>query len=110
MLGFSALMHAKSLARFGMGPRSKPKRRLLEAYEPVGFRARAVVREAEDDRGTLIISLDRRSKKHIAAAAAKPAGAGTTAGAGGSAIWGAAAIGWFWSSTRGVWTALTAVE
>jgi hypothetical protein len=69
-----------------MGNRATPKRRLLEAYKYPGFRPRATIREAAGDGGTLIVSLDRRSKKVAAAAAARSAGAGTTAGNGGCAI------------------------
>jgi len=69
-----------------MGNRAKPKRRLSEAYTYPGFRPRATVREAAGDRGTLIISLDRRSKKAAAAVAGRSAAVGTTAGNGGCAI------------------------
>jgi hypothetical protein len=71
---------------FVMDKRAKPKRRLSEAYKFAGFRARATIREAAGDRGTLIVSLDRRSKKVAAATAARSAGAGTTVGNGGCAI------------------------
>jgi hypothetical protein len=86
ILGFSATGQAKNLARFGMKMRSKPKRRLLEVYKYAGFRPRAAIREAEGDAGTLIVSLERRSKKPCAAVAVRRAGAGTTAGSGKSAI------------------------
>jgi len=69
----------------------------LEVYKYAGFRPRAAIREADGDAGTLIIRLDRRSKKQCAAAAVNPAGAGTTAGCGESATWAAADIGSFWS-------------
>jgi hypothetical protein len=69
-----------------MGNRTKPKRRLSEAYKHPGFQPRATIREAAGDSGMLIVSLDRRSKKAVAAAAARSAGAGTTAGNGGCAI------------------------
>jgi hypothetical protein len=88
-----------------MGERAKAKRRLSEAYEYPGFRPRATIREAAGDPGTLIVSLDRRSKKGAAAAAARCAGAGTTAGNGGCAIWAVADTGLFWSSRRDEWTA-----
>ena len=87
-----------------MGERARPKRRLSEVYKYPGFRPRATIREAEGDAGTLIVSLDRRSKKRIAAAAARRAESGTTVGDGVCAIWAVAAIGLFWSSTRDVWT------
>jgi hypothetical protein len=53
----------------------------------------AAVREAEGDAGTLIVSLERRSKKHRAAAAVRHARAGTTADTGKSATWVAADTG-----------------
>jgi len=93
---------SRNLARFGMGSRAKPKRHLSEAYKYPGFRPRATIREVEGDAGTLIVSLERRSKKPVAAAAAKSIGAGMTADTGGCAIWVAAAIGLFWSWTRAV--------
>jgi hypothetical protein len=69
-----------------MGERAKPKRRLSDAYKYPGFRPRATIREAVGDRGTLIVSLDRYSKKVVAAAAARSVGAGMTAGNVGCAI------------------------
>ena len=88
-----------------MGERPKPKRRLVEAYKYPGFRPRATVREVEVDPGTLIISLERRSKKLGAAAAAKSVGAGMTVDDGTCAIWAVADTGLFWSSRRDEWTA-----
>jgi hypothetical protein len=93
---------SRNLARFGMGNRAKPKQRLSEAYKYPGFRPRATVREVEGDAGTLIVSLERRSKKRIAAVAVRSVGAGMTVGNGVCAIWAAAAIGLFWSLTRDV--------
>jgi hypothetical protein len=83
-----------------MGERVKPKRRLSEAYKYPGFRPRATIREVEGDPGTLIVSLERRSKKHAAAAAVRSAEAGMTADNGGCAIWAVADTGSFWSSRR----------
>jgi hypothetical protein len=100
ILGFSSRGRSKNLARFGMRTRTKPKRRLLEVYKYAGFRPRAAICEAEGDAGTLVIHLDRRSKKHSAAVVAIRAGVGTTAGCGKSAIWVAADIGSFWSWKR----------
>jgi hypothetical protein len=108
ILGFSSRGRSKNLARFGMRTRSKPKRRLLEVYKYAGFRPRAAIREAEGDAGTLIIHLDRRSKKRCAAVAASRAGAGTTAGYGKPAIWVAADTGSFWSLKRDGWPAVDA--
>ena len=88
-----------------MGSRAKPKRHLSEAYKYPGFRPRATIREVEGDAGTLIVSLERRSKKAVAAAAAKSIGAGMTVGNGGCAIWAAADIGLFSSLTCAVSTA-----
>lgn len=87
-----------------MGERAKPKRHLSEAYKYPGFRPRATVREVEGDAGTLIVSLERRSKKPVAAAAAKFVGAGTTVGNGTCAIWAVADIELFWSLTCAVST------
>ncbi len=106
ILGFSVPWQAENLARFGMRMRSKPKRRLLEVYKHAGFRPRATIREAEGDAGTLIVSLERRSKKRCAAVAGSPAGAGMTAGSGKSATWAAADIGLSWNCKRGAWTAV----
>jgi hypothetical protein len=89
-----------------MGKVVKPKRRLLAVYKYAGFRPRATVREAEDDAGTLIVSLERRSKKPCAAVAAGLARVGTTAGSGKSAIWAAAATGSSWSLKRDGWPAV----
>jgi hypothetical protein len=80
ILGFSLRGRSENLARLGMSTRRKPKRRLLEVYKYAGLRPRAAIREAEGDAGTLIIDLERRSKKRCAVVAADPAGAGTTAG------------------------------
>ncbi|MGE4079998.1 MAG: hypothetical protein AB7F22_31065 [Reyranella sp.] len=88
-----------------MGDRAKPKRHLSEAYKYPGFRPRATIREVEGDAGTLIVSLERRSKKPDAAAAAKSVGAGMTVGNGACVILAVADIGLFWSSTRAVSTA-----
>ena len=101
---------ARKLARFGMGEQTRPKRRLSEVYKYPGFRPRATIGEVEGAAGTLIVSLDRRSKKRIAAAAARRAEAGTTVGAGACATWAVAAIGWFWSSRRDVWTVVAVAE
>jgi hypothetical protein len=87
---------------------SKPKRRLLEVYKHAGFRPRATIREAEGDAGTLIVNLERRSKKRCAAVAARRTRVGTTAGSGMSVTWAAAAIGSFWSCKRAAWTAVDA--
>ncbi|MCX7158344.1 MAG: hypothetical protein NT176_04065 [Proteobacteria bacterium] len=92
----------KKLARFGMRKGSKAKRRLLEVYRHGDFRPRAVIREAEGDAGTLIVSLERRSKKQRAAAVVRCAGAGTTAGAFKSATWVVADIGLSWNCKRAV--------
>jgi hypothetical protein len=91
-----------------MGERAKAKRRLVEAYEYPGFRARSAICEAVGDRGTLIVSLERRSKKHGAAAAVRVAGVGMTVGVGAFAIWDAAGTGLFWNLPRTVWTVLAA--
>jgi len=91
-----------------MGMRSKPKRHLLEVYRHGDFWPRAAVREAEGDAGTLIVSLERRSKKHRAAAAVRHARAGTTADTGKSATWVAADTGLSWSCKRAVWSAVDA--
>src|SRR5262249_62004116 len=88
-----------------MGERAKPPRRLVEAYKYRGFRPRATVREVEGDAGTLIVGLDRRSKKPIAAVAAKSSGAGMTVGNGACAIWAVADTGVFWGSRRAAWSA-----
>lgn len=109
ILGFPAPVPAENLARFGMRMRSKPKRRLLEVYKYAGFRPRAAIREAEGDAGTLIVSLERRSKKRFAAVAVRRARAGTTAGSGKSAIWAAADTGLSWNWKRGAWTAVGVV-
>jgi hypothetical protein len=98
------------VARFGMGERAKPKRRLTEAYKYPGFRPRATIREVEGDAGTLIISLERRSKKRVAAAAVRSVGAGTTVDAGACAIWAVADTGLFWSSRCDAWTARVVAE
>jgi hypothetical protein len=90
--------------------RSKPKRRLLEVYKYAGFRPRAAIREAEGDAGTLIIRLDRRSKKRCAAVAASRAAVGTIAGFGMCATSAAADTGSFWSCKRDGWTAGDAAE
>ena len=87
---------------------SKTKRRLLEVYRHGDFRPRAAIREAEGDAGTLIVSLDRRSKKQRAAAAVRRAGAGTTAGNVKSATWVVADTGSSWNCVRDVWTAADA--
>jgi transcriptional regulator GlxA family with amidase domain len=87
---------------------SKPKRRLLEVYKHAGFRPRATIREAEGDAGTLIVSLERRSKKRCAAVAVRRERAGTTAGSGKSATWAAADTGLFWNCKCAVWTAVAA--
>jgi hypothetical protein len=92
-----------------MRMRSKPKRRLLEVYKYAGFRPRATIREAEGDAGTLIVSLERRSKKQFAGVAAGPAGAGMTAGSGKSATWAAADTGLFWNCKRDGCSAVDAV-
>jgi hypothetical protein len=99
----------KNLARFGMRIGAKPKRRLLEVYRHGEFRPRAEIREAEGDAGTLIVSLERRSKKRHAGAAARDARGGTTAGNGKSGTWVAADTGLSWSCKRAVWTAVDAV-
>ena len=70
---------------FVMDKRAKPKRRLSEAYKFAGFRARATIREAAGDRGTLIVSLDRRSKSRCGNCG-EVCRAGTTVGNGGCAI------------------------
>jgi hypothetical protein len=97
ILGFSSLGLAKNLARFGMSTRSKPKRRLQEVYKYPGFRPRARIGEAAGDPATLIVTLDRRSKKRSAAVAAEPGEAGTTAACGRCGTWAAVAIEFCWS-------------
>ena len=108
ILGFPLPGRTENLARFGMRMRSKPKRRLLEVYKYAGFRPRAAICEAEVDAGTLIVNLERRSKKRFAAVAVNLAGAGMTVGSGKSATWAAAATGLFWSWKRAVSTAVDA--
>jgi hypothetical protein len=108
ILGFSLRLRWENLARFGMRKRSKPKRRLLEVYKYAGFRPRAAIREAEGDAGTLILSLQRRSKKRYAAVAVSSAGVGMTAGCGKSVTWAVADIGSSSSWKRAGWTAVDA--
>ena len=88
-----------------MGDRAKPKRHLSDAYKYPGFRPRATIREVEGDAGTLIVKLERRSKKPDAAAAARSVGVGMTVGNGTCVIWAVADIGLFWNSRRAVSTA-----
>ena len=108
-MSYPAFCRGENLAGFGMRIGSKPKRRLLEVYKHAGFQPRATIREAEGDAGTLIISLERRSKKQRAAAAVRRARGGTTAGNGKSATWVAADIGSSLSCRRAVWIAVDAV-
>src|SRR5258708_26280150 len=84
-----------------MGRVVTPKRRLVEAYKYAGFRPRATIREVEDDRGTLVVSLERRSKKACAVFADRSEEVGTIAGCAGSATWAVAATGCCWSSRSG---------
>jgi hypothetical protein len=91
-----------------MGERAKPKRRLVEAYKYPGFRPRATIGEVGGAPGTLIVRLERRSKKLVAAAAMRSAEAGMTVDDGTCAIWAVADTGLFWSSRRDEWTAAVA--
>ena len=97
ILGFRLRRRGKNLARFGMGKVVKPKRRLVETYKYPGFRPRATIREVEGDPGTLVVSLERRSKKLSAVSAAWCTGAGTTAGCAKFATWVVAATMYGWS-------------
>jgi len=106
-LSYPAFWQGENLSGFGMRMGLKPKRRLLEVYKHAGFRPRATIREAAGDAGTLIISLERRSKKPCAAVAVRRAEAGMTAGNDKSGTWAAAATGLFWSCKRDGWTAAT---
>jgi hypothetical protein len=84
-----------------MSKSGKQQRRLSDGYSFAGCRAREIVRGVFGDPDVRIVSLDRRSKKQFAAAAAGFRRAGTIGGCGGFAICRAPGSGLFWNSKCG---------
>ena len=69
-----------------MATSSKRKRRLVDAYAFPGFRPQPTVRGVFGDPKARVITLERRSKKHSAAAVVERIGVGTTGARVGFAI------------------------
>src|ERR1700722_16367780 len=80
-----------------MAKSGKGQRRLSDGYSFAGFRARKIVRGVFGDPDVRVVTLDRSSKKRLAAAAAVSRWAGTIDGYGEFATFRAPGYGLFWS-------------
>src|SRR5271155_5075917 len=80
-----------------MAKSGEGQRRLSEGYSFAGFRARETVRGVFGDPDVRVVTLDRSSKKRLAAVAAVSRWAGTIGGYGEFATFRAPGYGLFWS-------------